>query len=362
MEKRIKKNLAVLRPNVALDVDDVLFECNTYAVRLINEMGCEPPMSIEEIRTYAPRGDRSDRVFDFFESGEFFRTQPVISGAHEFVSKLSKIANVFISSAMVPDFMSIRARRILEEFPEIPQENIMLGSRKDMCRFDIILDDCGRHITESHAKYPILMRMPWNRYLTGCLSVNDLDEAYSLIENIIQGPSPMPLPKAENIVLVGPTGSGKGQVVDVLEKHGYVRPKMYTTDPWASEAGYRKVSEAEFLAIRDGSGFIESSVYAGHHYGITRDGLGTGRTVMVMDICGAMRMKKAIANTVTIFIRKERDQVIGNILDRDIPNDEKTRRIISLNDEYANASLCDYVIDMGPDTLVEIEEAFSKEE
>jgi 5'(3')-deoxyribonucleotidase len=70
-------------------------------------------------------------IFEFFNDPEFFRTQPVIQGAKEFVRKLSQMTEVFISTSVYPQFMSIRAQRIMEEFPEIPADHIYMGARKD---------------------------------------------------------------------------------------------------------------------------------------------------------------------------------------------------------------------------------------
>ena len=123
------------RLSTALDIDDLLMECTAYADRLATEKyHFDPPLSIHEHKQWGKNGTRSDAIFEFFQDPEFYRTQPVLPGAKEFVRKLSQMTEVFVSTAIAPEFMGIRAQRIMEEFPEIPPDHIYMGSRKDTLR------------------------------------------------------------------------------------------------------------------------------------------------------------------------------------------------------------------------------------
>ena len=83
------------RLSTALDVDDLLMECVPYAIRLANEKyKFDPPLTIYEVDRWGTLGTRADVIFEFFTE-EFFRNQPVIKGAKEFVRKLSKMTEVF---------------------------------------------------------------------------------------------------------------------------------------------------------------------------------------------------------------------------------------------------------------------------
>ena len=161
------------RLSTALDIDDVLMECVPYAIRLANEKyKFDPPLTIYEVDHWGKLGTRADVIFEFFHDPEFFRTQPVIKGAREFVRKLSKMTEVFVMTSVYPEYMSIRAQRIMEEFPEIPADHIYMGSRKDKIDVDILFDDGLHNVSRSNAPYPILMRRPWNMAATGMLAVN----------------------------------------------------------------------------------------------------------------------------------------------------------------------------------------------
>jgi guanylate kinase len=147
------------RMSTALDVHDLLLVCIPYAIKLVNEKyHYDPPLTIYDVDHWGKLGTRTDVLFEFFNDPEFFRTQPVIEGAKEFVRKLTKMTEVFISTSIYPEFMGIRAQRIMEEFPEIPKENINMGSRKDKINVDILFYDGMHNIFKSSAAYPILMR------------------------------------------------------------------------------------------------------------------------------------------------------------------------------------------------------------
>ena len=173
------------RLSTALDIDDVLMECTAYAVKLANEKyKFDPPLSIHEIKQWGKQGTRSDVIHEFFKDPDFYRTQPVMQGAKEFVKKLSTMTEVFVSTAIPPEFMGIRAKRIMEEFPEIPADHIYMGARKDKISVDILFDDGMHNVLRSNAQYPILRRSPWNQAATGVLAVNTYDEFLKMVEVI----------------------------------------------------------------------------------------------------------------------------------------------------------------------------------
>ena len=155
------------RIRVGLDVDDTLYECNSYAVSIINKRHPdEEPLTVEEIKTWGGTGRHIEERIALYSDPEFVRTQPVTEGAQEFVKKLSEIADVFFVTAVPACCMSARAERLIKDFPEIPAENIILGTRKDVISLDIMLDDGAHNISNSRAAYPVLFRKPWNSGLS----------------------------------------------------------------------------------------------------------------------------------------------------------------------------------------------------
>lgn len=346
------------RLSTALDVDDLLLECIPYAIKLANEKyNFNPPLTIHEVNRWGKLGTRADVIFEYFNDPEFYKNQPVIEGAKEFVRKLSKMTEVFISTSIPPKFMGIRAERIMQEFPEIPQENIYMGSRKDKINVDILFDDGMHNVFKSDATYPILMRRPWNQDATGMLAVNNYDEFLKLVEVISKSYyyNPVLFTNKPGIVcLVGPSGSGKtkvaGKLIEKTDK--LVKLQSYTTkDPTSLKENdwYNYISKEEFNKLLDNKELFESTMYAGHGFGSKKEDivkiLDSGKNVLTtMDICGAMALKTNFENVITIYIKRDRKTLIESILKKNTDIQDKTNRILAIESEKCNLELCDYVV------------------
>lgn len=345
------------RMTTALDVDDVLLECVPYAIKLANEKyNFDPPLTIYEIDRWGKLGTRADVIFEFFTE-EFFKTQPVIAGAKEFVRKLSQMTEVFICTSVYPQFMSIRAEMIMKEFPEIPPENIYMASRKDKLNVDILLDDGMHNVMKSNAAYPILMRRPWNQSATGMLAVNNYDEFIKLVE-VISSSYSMNREDIKNpsvVALVGPSGSGKSDIAKFLleSEPKFEKLLSYTTiDPTAKTENdwYNYIDKNEFFKMLENDELFESTMYAGHGFGSKKSDvdtiIGSGKTVLtIMDICGAMSLKTHYKDVVTVYIKRDKRDLLTSILEKNSTNEDKVNRIISIDDERRNEEICDFVIE-----------------
>ncbi|MBP3304730.1 MAG: hypothetical protein J6L24_02060 [Oscillospiraceae bacterium] len=347
------------RLSVALDIDDLLMECIPYAISLANEKyRFDPPLTIYEVDRWGRLGTRADVIFDFFRDPEFYRNQPVIKGAREFVHRLSEMTEVFVSTAISPEFMGIRAQRILEEFPEIPPDHIYMGSRKDKINVDILFDDGMHNVFGSSAAYPILMRRPWNREATGMLAVNTYDEFLKLVEVIADSYSVKPeqyfLANPSIVVLVGPSGSGKTTIAkQVLAKTDrFEKLVSYTTnDPTAVQKNewYNYITLDAFHEMCESGEMFESTMYAGHGYGSKKADveqiLRSGRHVLTtMDICGAMSLKTNFSNVITIYIKRDKRALLASILKKNSSVEDKVNRLIAVETERQNQEICDYVV------------------
>ena len=346
------------RLSTALDIDDLLMECIPYAIRLANEKyRFDPPLTIYEVDRWGKLGTRADVIFEFFNE-EFFRTQPVIKGAKEFVRKLSKMTEVYVSTSVYPEYMSIRAQRIMEEFPEIPQDHIYLGAGKDKIDVDILFDDGMHNVFRSGATYPILMRRPWNQDASGMLAVNTYDEFLKLVEVIADSYNPRPDHRFNDepgvLVLVGPSGGNKNEIARQIMKRSRSFQKLtsYTTDATVGmQAGeqYHYLSLEAFRKMRDSGEMFESTMYAGHNYGSCKKDVETilagGKHVLtVMDICGAMSLKTHFQNVTTVYVQRDKQALLENLLQKPLSLDERIRRIMSLEAEQKNADVCDYIV------------------
>ena len=358
------------RLSTALDIDDLLMECTSYAIRLANEKHkFDPPMTLYEKDRWGKIGTRIDSIYPYFNDPEFYRTQPVYEGAKEFVRKLSRMTEVFVCTAVPPEFMGIRAQRIMEEFPEIPEDHIYMGARKDNIHTDILFDDAMHNILNSSAKYPVLMRRPWNQEATGMLAVNHYDEFLKIVEIIAESYSVSPTQrdpaKSDIVVLVGPSSTGKSKLAArfLSENDKFLKLPSYTTkDPTALEENkwYNYVSVEDFRAMCSSGEMFQSTMYASHGYGSKKADVerileGGKRVLTTMDICGAMSLKTHFKNVTTIYIKREKRALMANIIRKNSTVEDKVNRLVALEYVDKNAALCDYLI-----SFDEYDEALAK--
>lgn len=349
-----------LRLRVGLDVDDVLYACNEYALKLLRDKyGDSPEFDINHITSWGSQGDRSDERIPMYSDPAFVETQPLLPGAKRFVRELNRIAEVFFITAVPPDCMSARAGRLIADFPEIPPENIIIGKRKDLIIPDMLLDDAAHNILSSKAAYPVLMRRPWNTQLSGLLSVNtypDFLHLVRMVRNSFVEKAP-DLTGGGVICLVGPSGTGKAQIAQKLcEDQKYFRPLTTTSrpkNPGESENAYRFVTAKQFLVEKKENRFIETTVYSGYYFGTSADAIvpiteAGNIAVIPIDVCGALALKNLYKNrALLVYTGREREAIIKDILKRSIDDDDKTHRILSLDFEIRNRELCEFAVDFG---------------
>lgn len=357
------------RLKIAIDYDDVLALCSEYAVQLEAKKGNH--LDYSSINQWGKTGRPTDVIFNHFSDPEFYKTQPLYEGAKEFIQELIKRGHdVVILTAIYPEFATIRANKIMTEFPEIKKENIILSSRKDLVDVDILIDDAAHNINSTPAKYPILFRRPWNENLTGLISVYSYNEIIAFIDRI----SKLDIKSTrENKIyaLVAPSGSGKTVIANELVKDPrFVIAKSTTTRARRNgepEDAYNFISREEFERLYNEGHFLETTVYADNRYGTARDEfdniLSQGKNaVMPIDICGANALKMAYGDQcVIVYIKRPKSQIISALLDRmeqqlkaHPENTDKIKadiqnRILSLNSEKKNEELADRVlINNGP--------------
>lgn len=335
----------MLRPKVGLDWDDVTAPFNSEAIAMANEKyNFNPPLTLEEITSWENTG-RTSVIKEFYQTEELYKRQVVSEKTKKCIRQLMEIADVYFITAVYPQFMGIRAAQILEAFPELPPENIILGNAKNLVQFDIVLDDAIHNVLESPATYPVLMRKPWNWKMTGLLSVNNMSEFVLMVEQIMNAAmhksTEIKVPSV--LALVGPSGSGKSRIAQQLRQdERFESPLTYCTKK-SNKHNY--LTEEEFAK----QNFFEKTRYAGIQYGTKKEDiqavLDRGNfAVMPLDMCGAIAMKRHFP-TAIIYVNKDKEYLIKDIIEEDYTTEEKTLRLLSIDAEKRNREICDYVVD-----------------
>ena len=345
------------RLRIGLDVDDVLYECNSYALKLLRDKyGDRPELEINHIRTWGLLGDLSDERLAFFSSPKFVRAQPLFPGAKKFVRELCRIADVFFVTAVPAQCMSARAKRLLEDFPEVPAGNVLIGTRKDIVNLDILLDDSAHNISTSQASYPVLMRRPWNGDLSGLLSVNSYDDFIHLAKIIGKSfiEKKPDLTHGGVLCLIGPSGTGKTKISAALTRdERFSKVLTTTTRPrmqGEAEDAYRFISHEQFLKEKEEGAYIETTVYSNYSFGTSEKEIDpivkSGRIAVIpIDICGAMTIKNLYrSKAMLVFTHREKREILMDILHRPITDEDKVKRMLSLDLENRNIEFCDFAV------------------
>lgn len=328
-----------------IDFDDVLAPFVPIACELANEEHPGLNAKPSDIRNWGYTGnEKIEIVSRYYGDERVLLRQRVSDEAKAFIRQLMKKGHVYIITAVAPKFMGLRAAQIKEAFPDFPESNIIMGSNKSLVQFDITLDDGPNNILKSVARFPVLFRQPWNQSLSGMLSVNNYAEFFQLIEQIKSSLiEDMKIPTTPSVIaLVGPSGSNKGELAIALEQKRFAkRIFSYTT---GLNNGHYHISEDEF----DSSDFIAKTVYAGIKYGMSKSDIdqyisSNENVTILTDICGAVALKRLFPALI-IFCRRSREDMIESILEKEKSNNEKKWRLLSMENELKNESLCDYVV------------------
>ena len=242
-----------------IDWDDVISPLNDCAIELANEeYHFEPPLTLEDIDSWENTG-RASVIKKYYSDPRLYEMQQVSDQAKAFIRTLQTKGIVYIVTAVQPQFMSKRVEQIKTAFPDFPDENIIMGFQKSVVQVDITLDDGPHNILKSSARFPVLMRRPWNRELTGLLAVHNYEEFFQLLDQIKSAmiedrvePAPPCI-----VALVGPSGSGKNEITRKLCETGrFTVPRAYTTKS-VSDRIHTTITEEEFIRCRDT--FIETT-------------------------------------------------------------------------------------------------------
>ena len=338
---------------IILDADDVLLDCNAYALSLLAQD--EPgSYSLDNITGWGLLGIPEDKRLDYLQSREFYTSQPALPGSQAFLTQLCAIANVTIMTAVYPQFMGERIERLMQLYPDFPMENIIMGKRKEMLQADIMLDDGVHNLLSSGAALPVLFRQPWNRSVSGICSINHYPEFLSLV-NIMTG-NRQDVDKVPKVLcIVGPSGSGKHALADALCKDpAYEQIRTCTT---ASNCGENKhLSREVFEEYKKAGYFMESTYYCGEQYGLPLNDIertlsGGRNAVAVMDISGCMAVHNHFPGQAKIiYADREKRSCVTSILSKQgmsLPH--QVDRILSIDLEQKNKVLADYIVDSDQD-------------
>lgn len=176
---------------IAVDLDGVIWDLlNPWLSRYNNITGGK--IDINDIKSYELDEYIEHRELlqyilkmnDFWESVEPY---PGAVGAIDVLLN-HPLVNLSIVTATSYEIAHMKIKRLLELIPSLPEENIILTSKKELIAAHVLIDDYEnnlRHMAVTGKGVPILIDQPYNRNFDnntyGVVRCNSLIDAVSLI-------------------------------------------------------------------------------------------------------------------------------------------------------------------------------------
>lgn len=163
--------------------------------------------------------------------------------------------------------------------------------------------------------------------------------------------------KGSLILLIGPSGSGKGTVLKELletEKNTFLSVSATTRSPRPGEVdgiNYFFITQDKFKLLIESESMLEYAEYCGNFYGTPKatvlKRLNDGENVILeIEVQGAVQVKKMYPEAVLIFIiPPSLHELRRRLVDRKTENEDVINaRLATALDEIKFAYNCDYIV------------------
>lgn len=174
--------------------------------------------------------------------------------------------------------------------------------------------------------------------------------------------------KGSTIIISGPSGSGKGTVVKLLNKEKFSLSISATTrKPREGEVNGREyffLERDEFIELRENDGFLEHVEFCGNMYGTpvsyVNEQMALGKNVVLeIEVYGALQIKEMYPDCILIFLVPPSYEVLKQRLVNRGTEDEEAieRRLYRTTEELEMSKKYDYIVvnDKIEDSVIAVE-------
>lgn len=150
---------------IILDCDGVLADTMKKLLKLYNsEYGLN--LTKDDITAWDLRKIQKEGtdMTKYFKQRGFFGDLEPIPDSQKYVKLLQDDGHeIFVATASPVEGMVDKVMWLRENFEFIPEENIIMCTRKDVICGDVILDDGLHNLRNSSCTYKVVFDHPWNR-------------------------------------------------------------------------------------------------------------------------------------------------------------------------------------------------------
>lgn len=151
---------------IGIDFDNILFPTTEVVIDAYN-VRHHTDISLYDINTYSFYDCLSkqvaDEIISYFNEKWLYNSLWPISKSRQVVQKLiNKGHQVFIATATDAKNLVWKEELLERFFPFIPKENVIKIHKKELLKFDVLIDDCLEHLVKSSGE-KICFSYPWNQ-------------------------------------------------------------------------------------------------------------------------------------------------------------------------------------------------------
>lgn len=179
---------------IASDLDSIIIDLIRPWLGWYNEKH-DDTVHIDHVTSYKIENftKKTDRVFDFFQDHDNYRNCPVLPGAAEGLAAFHAAGHdVVIATSTAGQTAAIKWELVKKAAPWLNANNVMVGSRKELIRADVFIDDAPKNITRYRKAWPeahiLTIAYPYNRdqlHLTN-LHAEDHNNTHKAWEQIVK--------------------------------------------------------------------------------------------------------------------------------------------------------------------------------
>lgn len=190
-----KEGMNMQSYTVAIDLDGVMWDLITPWLEQYNRFTNEN-VTIDQIKSYhiSEYVNHEEILYYILESASFWENIKPYEGARDAIQMLKEQSEIdlVIATNTCYKIASAKINHMLELFPEIQPDEVILTKRKDLLNVDFLIDDYENNLRQTLVRHriPVLIDQPYNRHFAnntyGIIRKSNLLEAAQMIVHYLE--------------------------------------------------------------------------------------------------------------------------------------------------------------------------------